>query len=54
LIAGSAFFPDAPQSASSYWREWWYNRALVLNSDQLKQEEISQAIHFANNSLNIA
>lgn len=54
LIAGSAFFPNAPHTASSYWREWWYNRALVLNSDQLKQEEISQAIHFANNSLNIA
>lgn len=54
LISGSAFFPDAPQSASSYWRQWWYNRALVLNSDQLKQEEMAQAIHFTNNSLDVA
>lgn len=53
LIASSAFFPDDSQNVSSYWREWWYNRALVLNSDQLKQEEISQAIHFANNSLDM-
>lgn len=34
-------------------KEWWWNRACVLGGEQLKQEELFQAIHFCNNSLDV-
>ena len=36
-----------------FMREWWWNRACVLNANQFKQEELFQAIHFCNNSLDV-
>jgi glycerol-3-phosphate dehydrogenase len=34
-----------------FMNEWWWNRAAVLTTDQLKQEELFQAIHFRNHGL---
>lgn len=58
LIPGSSLLsqlkPDDEQSAvglaQDFWQEWWWNRACVMNGDQLKQEELNQALHFCNNS----
>lgn len=36
-----------------FMKEWWWNRACVMNADQLKQEELNQAIHFCNNALDL-
>ena len=41
------------ESIDHFFKEWWYNRAIVLNADQLKQEELNQAVHFCNNSLDL-
>lgn len=41
------------QSLHEFMSEWWYNRACVMNADQLRQEEFNQAIHFCNNSLDL-
>lgn len=35
----------------SFLNQWWWNRAAVLNGEQLKQEELFQALHFCNNGL---
>lgn len=35
-------------------KEWWWNRSCVLGGEQLKQEELFQAVHFCNNSLDVA
>lgn len=39
---------------SSYFRDWWYNHAAVLDGDQLKQEELFQAVMFCNNSADLS
>jgi glycerol-3-phosphate dehydrogenase len=39
------------EDASRFLKEWWWNRAAVLDGEQFKQEELFQAIHFCNNGL---
>lgn len=41
------------QAGVDFMNEWWWNRAMVMNSDQLRQEELNQALHFCNNSLEL-
>ncbi|MCP5463407.1 MAG: glycerol-3-phosphate dehydrogenase/oxidase [Deltaproteobacteria bacterium] len=43
---------DAQETESAHFdflSEWWPNRAAVINGEQLKQEELFQALHFCNN-----
>lgn len=42
------------EDASRFLKEWWWNRAAVLDGEQFKQEELFQALHFCNNSLDLA
>lgn len=65
LIAGTSVLHtlknDLPNVASEslhadvsrYLDRWWWNRASVLNAEQFKQEELFQALHFCNNSLDL-
>ncbi len=58
LIGTSALLAESKDLSGDQWqenvtnfsREWWPNRAAVLTGEQLKQEELNQAIHNCNNS----
>lgn len=41
------------EGIKDFMNEWWWNRAAILNGDQLMQEELLQAVHFCNNSLDL-
>lgn len=62
LVGGASVLrdlsPDAAASslkddASKFLREWWWNRAAVLDGAQFKQEELFQAVHFSTHALDL-
>lgn len=38
---------------STFTHEWWYNRAIVLRGEQLKQEELAQALFYGNGGISV-
>lgn len=44
---------DPLQITKDFSQAWWWNRACVMNADQLKQEELNQSLMFATNGLDV-
>lgn len=44
---------DVIQTIREFNQAWWWNRACVLNGDQLKQEELMQALHYCTNAIDV-